>query len=52
MKKQILIIAFCLPIGMQAQSIDRVLQSIEQNNKELQSQVQLNKAQKLLKKGV
>ena len=47
MKKQILIIAFCLPIGMQAQSIDHVLQSIEQNNKELQSQVQLNKAQKM-----
>lgn len=47
MKKYLLIIALCLPIGMQAQSIDQVLQSIEQNNKELQSQVQLLKAQKM-----
>lgn len=47
MKKLIITIAFCLPIGMQAQSIDRVLQSIGQNNKELQSQVQLLKAQKM-----
>ena len=45
MKKILITIALCLPIGMQAQSIDQVLQSIEQNNKELQSQVQLNKAQ-------
>ena len=47
MKKILITIALCLPIGMQAQSIDQVLQSIEQNNKELQSQVQLNKAQKM-----
>ena len=32
---------------MQAQSIDHVLQSIEQNNKELQSAVHLTKAQKM-----
>ena len=47
MKKLIITIALCLPIGMQAQSIEQVLQSIEQNNKELQSQAQLNKAQKM-----
>ena len=47
MKKLFLIIALCLPIGIQAQSIDQVLQSIEQNNKELQSAMQLTKAQKM-----
>ena len=47
MKKLFISIALCLPIGMQAQSIDQVLQSIEQNNKELQSQAQLSKAQKM-----
>jgi len=47
MKHILITIALCLPIGMQAQSIDQVLQSIEQNNKELQSQAQLNKAQKM-----
>ena len=47
MKKLIITIALCLPIGMQAQSIDQVLQSIGQNNKELQSQTQLLKAQKM-----
>lgn len=47
MKKILITIALCLPIGMQAQSIGHVLQSIEQNNKELQSQVQLNKALKM-----
>ena len=47
MKKILITIALCLPIGMQAQSIDQVLQSIEQNNKELQSQTQLLKAQKM-----
>lgn len=47
MKKLIITIALCLPIGMQAQSIEQVLQSIEQNNKELQSQAQLSKAQKM-----
>ena len=47
MKKLIITIALCLPIGIQAQSIDQVLQSIEQNNKELQYQTQLLKAQKM-----
>ena len=47
MKKLIITITLCLPIGMQAQSIDQVLQSIGQNNKELQSQTQLLKAQKM-----
>ena len=48
MKKYILIsIALALPLAMQAQSIEQVLQSIEQNNKELQSQAQLTKAQKM-----
>ena len=47
MKKQIITIALCIPMWMQAQSIDYVLQSIEQNNKELQSAMQLTKAQKM-----
>lgn len=47
MKKYILSIALALPLAMQAQSIEQVLQSIEQNNKELQSQAQLSKAQKM-----
>ena len=47
MKKLIITLALCLPIGMQAQNIAQVLQSIEQNNKELQSQTQLLKAQKM-----
>ena len=47
MKKLIITIALCLPIGMQAQNIEQVLQSIEQNNKELQSQAQLSMAQKM-----
>ena len=47
MKKLIITIALCLPIGMQAQNIEQVPQSIEQNNKELQSQAQLSKAQKM-----
>ena len=47
MKHILITIALCLPIGIQAQSIDQVLQSIEQNNKELQSQTQLLKAQKM-----
>ena len=47
MKKTLIIIALCLPMWMQAQSIDHVLQSIEQNNKELQSALQLTKAQKM-----
>ena len=47
MKKIIIMLMLCLPIGMQAQSIDQVLQSIEANNKELLSQKQLTKAQKM-----
>ena len=47
MKKQIITIALCIPVWMQAQNIDHVLQSIEQNNKELQSAMQLTKAQKM-----
>lgn len=48
MKKNLIaIIALCAPMWVQAQSIEQVLQSIEQNNKELQSQVQLSKAQKM-----
>ena len=47
MKKYILSIALAFPLVMQAQSIDHVLQSIEQNNKELQSAMQLTKAQKM-----
>ena len=47
MKKILITIALCLPMGMQAQSIEKVLQSIEQNNKELQSQAQLSNAQKM-----
>ena len=47
MKKYILSIALALPMMMQAQSIEQVLQSIEQNNKELQSQIQLSIAQKM-----
>ena len=47
MKKQIITIALCIPMWMQAQNIDHVLQSIEQNNKELQSAMQLTQAQKM-----
>ena len=47
MKKQIITIALCIPMWMQAQNIDHVLQSIEQNNKELQSAMQLTTAQKM-----
>ena len=47
MKKQIITIALCIPMWMQAQNIDHVLQRIEQNNKELQSAMQLTKAQKM-----
>ena len=47
MKKHIITIALCIPMWMQAQNIDHVLQSIEQNNKELQSAMQLTKAQKM-----
>ena len=47
MKKQIITIALCIPMWLQAQIIDHVLQSIEQNNKELQSALQLTQAQKM-----
>ena len=47
MKKFIIMLMLCLPIGMQAQNIYQVLQSIEANNKELLSQKQLTKAQKM-----
>ena len=47
MKKQIITIALCIPMWLQAQNIDHVLQSIEQNNKELQSALQLTQAQKM-----
>ena len=47
MKKILFTIALGIPMWMQAQSIEQVLQSIEQNNKELQSQAQLSKAQKM-----
>lgn len=47
MKKLLILIALCAPIGVQAQNIDRVLQSIGQNNKELQSQAQLSEAEKM-----
>lgn len=47
MKKFIIALALCSPMMLQAQCIDQVLQSIEQNNKELQSQIQLSKAQKM-----
>ena len=47
MKKFIIMLMLCLPIGMQAQNIEQVLRSIEANNKELLSQKQLTKAQKM-----
>lgn len=48
MKKIIIVsIALCMPMLMQAQSIDRVLENIGRNNKVLQSQAQLSKAQKM-----
>lgn len=47
MKKLILICALCTPLWVQAQRIDDVLRSIEQNNLELQSQQQILEAQKV-----
>lgn len=38
MRRIVLIIAFCSPLMMQAQSIGHILKSIEQNNKELKAQ--------------
>ena len=47
MKKKIALMMLCVPMMVQAQRIDEVLRSIEQNNKELQSQTELLKAQKM-----
>lgn len=38
MKRILVIIALCSPLLMQAQSIEHILKSIEQNNKELKAQ--------------
>ena len=38
MKRILFIIAFCSPLLAQAQSIEHILKSIEQNNKELKAQ--------------
>ncbi len=38
MKRILFIIAFCSPLLTQAQSIEHILKSIEQNNKELKAQ--------------
>lgn len=38
MKRTLFILAFCTPLLGQAQNIDHILKSIEQNNKELQAQ--------------
>ncbi|WP_455671573.1 TolC family protein [Phocaeicola sp.] len=47
MKRTLLILALCAPVAMQAQSIDHILQSIEQNNKELQAQKHASEATKM-----
>ena len=47
MKKLILTLVLGVSMGAQAQNIHQVLQSIEANNKELLSQKQLTKAQKM-----
>ena len=47
MKKLILTLVLGVSMGAQAQNIHQVLQSIETNNKELLSQKQLTKAQKM-----
>ena len=47
MKKLILTLVFGTSMGVQAQNIHQVLQSIEANNKELLSQKELTKAQKM-----
>ncbi len=38
MKRILVIIALCSPLLMQAHSIEHILKSIEQNNKELKAQ--------------
>lgn len=47
MKRITFMIVLCSPLLLHAQSIDRILQSIEQNNKELQAQVHADDAAKM-----
>ncbi|MDO4179877.1 MAG: TolC family protein [Bacteroidales bacterium] len=47
MKKTLLFILLCAPVCMQAQGIEQILKSIEQNNKALQSQQQAANAEKM-----
>lgn len=47
MKRTLFIIALCTPMLLQAQSIDLVLKSIEQNNKEIQAQRHASDASKM-----
>lgn len=47
MKKVLLFILLCAPACMQAQGIEQILKSIEQNNKALQSQQQAANAEKM-----
>lgn len=47
MKKVLLLIILCVPACMQAQGIEQILKSIEQNNKALQSQQQAANAEKM-----
>ncbi len=47
MRKTILLIALCAPCLVHAQSIDKVLESIGQNNKEIQAQEQIARARKM-----
>lgn len=47
MKRTLFILAFCTPLLVQAQSIDHILKSIEQNNKELQAQKHASDATKM-----
>lgn len=47
MKKVLLFILLCVPACMQAQGIEQILKSIEQNNKALQSQQQAANAEKM-----
>ena len=47
MKKLIALMMLCVPMMVQAQRIDEVLRSIEQNNKELQSQTELLRSRKM-----
>ena len=45
MKRILVIIALCSPLLMQAQSIEHILKSIEQNNKELKADGKPDKQQ-------